>query len=73
MVMGTLVGPIVKQLVGGDTFNPNFVNFVRNRWQSRVDFKLKAVRDGQFVRGQNQKVEQFDKSVRESVLWGELT
>uniref|UniRef100_A0A915HK15 Uncharacterized protein n=1 Tax=Romanomermis culicivorax TaxID=13658 RepID=A0A915HK15_ROMCU len=71
--MGTLVGPIVKQLVGGDTFDPNFVNLVRNWWQSRVDFKLKAVRNGQFVCGQNQKVEQFDKSVRESMLWGELT
>uniref|UniRef100_A0A915KIP4 Uncharacterized protein n=1 Tax=Romanomermis culicivorax TaxID=13658 RepID=A0A915KIP4_ROMCU len=61
--MGTLVGLIAEPLVSSDAFDPNVVNLMRNQWQCRVSFELKAVADSQFVCGRHQEVEQFEKSV----------
>uniref|UniRef100_A0A915I1P7 Uncharacterized protein n=1 Tax=Romanomermis culicivorax TaxID=13658 RepID=A0A915I1P7_ROMCU len=47
--MGTLVGSIAERLVSGDTVDPQVINFMRNQWQRRVSFVLKAILDGQFV------------------------
>uniref|UniRef100_A0A915L980 Uncharacterized protein n=1 Tax=Romanomermis culicivorax TaxID=13658 RepID=A0A915L980_ROMCU len=62
--MGTLVCPIVEQLVGGNAFDPHIINLVRNGWQSGVSFELQAVGDSHFVHGQHREVEGFENSVQ---------